>query len=233
MKKHLGFSLVLIVSLLFGSMETVAQNSEVVLTNDDIVEMVKNSIPNSIIVAKINHSKTLFNTSTDGIKKLKEAGISDEVIIVMIESAGAKFENRNEIQDVVYELKDATEKKRIFVNSTDEKSLLEIVQVLKKNDFTVVSDVARAELVLKFEYSINEMNIGFSPGIRGGIYMGQTSKQQNGKFMIFLLKDGKEHLVFIRERRPSTIGKLLHKQAKDFTESFVKEVRQTESGKPK
>lgn len=56
------------------------------LTNADIVELTQKNIPNSIIIHKIKHSKCNFDTSTDGLVALANAGVSEEVIIVMMEN---------------------------------------------------------------------------------------------------------------------------------------------------
>jgi len=54
-----------------------------VLTNADIVRMVEAKLPDSVIIAKIRSSKANFDTTTDGLIKLKASGVSDAVIQVM------------------------------------------------------------------------------------------------------------------------------------------------------
>lgn len=56
------------------------------LTNDHILKMFKDGIASEIIVAKIKASSTNFETSPSTIQKLKEDGVSDGVILAMIES---------------------------------------------------------------------------------------------------------------------------------------------------
>jgi cobalamin biosynthesis Co2+ chelatase CbiK len=48
--------------------------------------MVEAKLPDSVIIAKIRNSKSKFDTSTDGLIKLKQAGVSDAVIQVMAET---------------------------------------------------------------------------------------------------------------------------------------------------
>ena len=58
------------------------------LTNDDVIKMVQAKLPEGVIVAKIKSSPCRFDTSTDALIKLKQAGISDAVMQAMTE-AGA------------------------------------------------------------------------------------------------------------------------------------------------
>jgi len=58
------------------------------LTNDDVIKMVQAKLPDAVIVAKIKSSPCKFDTSTDALIKLKQAGISDAVMQAMAE-AGA------------------------------------------------------------------------------------------------------------------------------------------------
>jgi len=55
------------------------------LTNADIVRMVEGKIPDAIIIAKIRASNCKFDTSVDGLLKLKQAGVSDALIQAMVE----------------------------------------------------------------------------------------------------------------------------------------------------
>jgi tetratricopeptide (TPR) repeat protein len=55
------------------------------LTNADIIELSQKKLPNSIIIQKIKNSKCKFDTSTDALVALNNAGVSEEVISLMIE----------------------------------------------------------------------------------------------------------------------------------------------------
>jgi hypothetical protein len=61
------------------------------MTNQDVIEMAKLGLSNEVIIAKIrsvNGANALkFDTSVEGLKGLKEAGVPDEVIKVMINPA--------------------------------------------------------------------------------------------------------------------------------------------------
>lgn len=60
-----------------------------VLTNDDVVKLVKGGLPESVIVQKIRASERKFDTSADGLIKLKNAGVPDKVIEAMVAPAPA------------------------------------------------------------------------------------------------------------------------------------------------
>lgn len=57
---------------------------EEVLTNETIIKMVKADLGEAIIISKIKNSKINFDLSTDGILKLKEAGVGEKVIEAMM-----------------------------------------------------------------------------------------------------------------------------------------------------
>ena len=55
-----------------------------VLTNDTVVKMVKAGLPEAVIIQKIRSSERKFDTSTDGLVRLKSAGVPDKVIEAMM-----------------------------------------------------------------------------------------------------------------------------------------------------
>jgi hypothetical protein len=55
------------------------------LSNDDVIKLVQNKLPDSIITKKIKNSACSFDTSADGLVKLKQAGVSEAVIEAMVE----------------------------------------------------------------------------------------------------------------------------------------------------
>jgi hypothetical protein len=59
------------------------------ITNRDVIQLVKAKISDDIIITKIEHSKTRFDTSTDGLVALKQAGVSDRLISVIVNAASA------------------------------------------------------------------------------------------------------------------------------------------------
>jgi hypothetical protein len=59
------------------------------MTNRDVIQLVKAKISDDVIITKIKQSKTRFDTSTQGLVALKEAGVSDQLISVMVNAGSA------------------------------------------------------------------------------------------------------------------------------------------------
>lgn len=57
------------------------------LTNQKIVDMVTSSISQDIIIAKIKSSSNRFDTSSTALQNLKKAGVSDAIILAMVQKA--------------------------------------------------------------------------------------------------------------------------------------------------
>lgn len=57
------------------------------LTNADIIELCQKKLPNSLIIQKIKNSKCQFDTSTDALVVLTNSGVTEEVVMVMIEKS--------------------------------------------------------------------------------------------------------------------------------------------------
>jgi hypothetical protein len=73
--------------------KTVASSSdsdEEVLTNSSIIEMTKAGLGSSVIMQKINSSRCNFKTASSDLIALKKAGISDQVIRLMIEVSSSQ-----------------------------------------------------------------------------------------------------------------------------------------------
>lgn len=82
-KRYLLFYLILnilMVSIAF------AQDKEEIVTNSVIIDMVKAKLGETIIINKIKNSKTNFDLSTNTLIKLKEAGVSDNIVNAMMEA---------------------------------------------------------------------------------------------------------------------------------------------------
>ena len=57
------------------------------LTNQSIIDMVASKISQDIIVAKIKSSSNYFDTSAAALQNLKKAGVSDAIILAMVQKA--------------------------------------------------------------------------------------------------------------------------------------------------
>jgi hypothetical protein len=60
------------------------------LTNKDVIEMVKAKLSDAIVVGKIKSSLCKFDTTPRALIALKEAGASDNVVVALTETADAK-----------------------------------------------------------------------------------------------------------------------------------------------
>ena len=61
-----------------------AQEVQHVLSNSDVINMVKSGIADSTVILSIQKSQTTFDTSPDGLIQLKTAGVSDTVLNAML-----------------------------------------------------------------------------------------------------------------------------------------------------
>jgi hypothetical protein len=61
-----------------------------VLTNKDILDMHKIGLPPEVLVAKIKSSRSNFDTSPASLQALKTAGLSDNLILAMVEAPAAQ-----------------------------------------------------------------------------------------------------------------------------------------------
>ena len=79
--------LVIVVSLLavlVGPLSPTRGSAQDVLTNESVIGMVKAGLAESVIIQKIRASQQKFDTSTDGLIKLKAAGVPDKIVEAMI-----------------------------------------------------------------------------------------------------------------------------------------------------
>jgi len=89
MKPSFIFSSLLVAVLCFAfTMDAQAQSD--VMTNDEVISLAKAGLSSSIIVGKIRTSKSNFDLSTDSLIKLKQAGVSDDIVSAMLEAKSGK-----------------------------------------------------------------------------------------------------------------------------------------------
>jgi hypothetical protein len=77
-----------VIGLLLGPLAATRGNSDEVLTNQKVVDMVRGGLPESVIIMKIHGTAANFDTSTDALLKLKAEKVPDKVIEAML-GAGA------------------------------------------------------------------------------------------------------------------------------------------------
>lgn len=232
MPLKLEIHLVIALIVFFGAGNfAVSRGQEAVLINADIVEMVKAGLSEGIIAAKINSSRSNFDTSSGALIKLKEGNVPENIILAMV---NAKPRNDragvSESSITRFSLKDAIGKRKVFISCEHQKSITAITKILQKNGFEKVDKQEDAELVITFDYQVHTTTIRTSiSNVLGDI--GNHNKDQKwGRLQVVLRADSGNGVVFTRENqaRDGVIVKFIQKQAEDFTEDFVEELKRIE-----
>lgn len=153
MKKLLSLSLtIMLLQGAFGialmPVNISAQTQET-LTNQLIIDLVKKDFSDAIITARINSSKTSFDTSNAGIQQLKQSGVSDSVILAMIQKSSSNEgsnANQNSGGRISVVIPDGTEIKVETIEELSSKKLVEgdpvnfrVIEDLKINGVTVIA----------------------------------------------------------------------------------------------
>lgn len=95
MKPFLSLFMVLAMSF---CLTTAIFGQEEILTNDEVISLSKAGLSNAIIVDKIRSSKTNFDLTTDGLIRLKRAGITDDVVAAMLSAkSGTSSSGGNQV----------------------------------------------------------------------------------------------------------------------------------------
>src|SRR5215204_2551794 len=69
---------------------TAAPAQDEVMTNDEVISLSKAGLSPSIIIGKIRSGKSSFDLSTDALIKLKQAGVSDDIVAAMLEAKSGR-----------------------------------------------------------------------------------------------------------------------------------------------
>jgi hypothetical protein len=79
---------ILVFGAVFGMLVGITSSvfAQEAMTNDEVISLTKAGLASSIIIGKIRSSKGAFDTSTDGLIKLKQAGVGDDVVAAMFEA---------------------------------------------------------------------------------------------------------------------------------------------------
>jgi hypothetical protein len=70
-----------------------SQQEQTVLTNQDVLEMLKSGLSTEIIVAKIKNSPSKFDTSPAALQELKTANVPEAVMLAMVQAADTTSAN--------------------------------------------------------------------------------------------------------------------------------------------
>ncbi len=77
-------------ALLLSLVVSIGAFAQETMTNDEVISLTKAGLAGSIIIGKINSSATNFDMSTDALIKLKQAGVSDDVVGAMLAAKSGK-----------------------------------------------------------------------------------------------------------------------------------------------
>lgn len=77
-----------------------AQVQTEILSNSDVVSMVKSGLGTSLIISKIKDSKGAFDVSAQGLVNLKNAGIDDGIIGAMLEKSRIPRETKPDVSAI-------------------------------------------------------------------------------------------------------------------------------------
>lgn len=141
-----------------------------VITNRDVVAMVKSGLPEEIIIAKIQAGGGAFDTSTESLKQLTEDGVPKQVIVIMIAEAAEaqKAQAVAEAADAKAlgafpeqgKLIDLLGKTRVYIVTDDLRARDRIEKQLARNTkFKVVDRVELSEFVIKYESWVERVNV--------------------------------------------------------------------------
>lgn len=78
---------ILLISTAFGQSHEVSQDTKAVLTNSDVVQMVKAGLSSELIIAKIKTSTARFDTSPSVLADLKQDGVSESILVAMVQAS--------------------------------------------------------------------------------------------------------------------------------------------------
>jgi len=164
-KSLVSVLLVLALSLSFVPL-ALGQDGFTMLTNEDILTMVRAKLPPEIIVAKIKSSRCHFDTFPSVLAELKYKGVSDSILLSMVEApAGAapklveepKPEPRAEAKPggnmggiILRDKSETPYNARFFVAPMDEgfDGLISALMMEKKLPISVVTDENLADFVV-------------------------------------------------------------------------------------
>lgn len=104
-----------------------------ILTNNSILEMKKLGLSNDVIVSKIISEQSKFDVSTQALVSLKEQGISDEVLAVMVQQ-NSDFRVLASSEEKMKEAKESEEFYLTSIEYKDEKLILNKNIELQKGD---------------------------------------------------------------------------------------------------
>jgi hypothetical protein len=210
--KVFAYSLTVALTLLTGSLA--AQER---LGNDQVIQMVKDGIPESVIVAKIQNSETKFDVSTEALKMLVSNKVPDEVIKSMIARKETHVEitldspENGKLSELaglkkVYFYTDDARSREILVRELKDDSRFESVDTIEKADFVIVFKI------VGFEYNTVFFGTMNNKAITGDLYVVKLGgKDDHGRTRVRILYSARKTKNVPADAHPakSTIKKFI------------------------
>ena len=215
-----------------------------ILTNKSIVEMVKSGLSGEIIIAKIKSTSVSFDTSTEALKMLSEAGVPESVVIAMITEDGKAAKaavqdakERSKVMESVPEqgkLKDIINKNNIFILTNDLKSRDIIEKELAKiKKFKIVDKLENSDFVIKYESWVETLSV--SATVVGQTATARENNQLVGLLTVVMPSDepGSGRVRQIYTARKTKYFVWEDNPAESATKQFIKDLVRTTALSPK
>lgn len=158
------------------SLSSFSQTATGSLTNKDVMEMARVGLSDEVIKAKVLASEAAFDTSPAALKELQSAGVSQEVIVLVIKHPfGMKSVQvpATTVHPVSREpeygtIQDIKALSRVFVRADDDDVRATIVRMLKGYErLRVVNSSAEAEILLDYVVLTRDVAANRGPYARG------------------------------------------------------------------
>lgn len=139
------------------------------LTNNDVIELVKNGLSETIVLAKVRTANAKFDTSIEALKLLTQEKVSDNIIAAMIERASltekevkADAEDaekaKNAPPDITFDapengdLKELADKTKVYFYTDDAVARNNMKEALEKYPrLEVIDKIEKAEFILAYQ----------------------------------------------------------------------------------
>lgn len=208
------------------------------ITNKTVIDMVKTGLSADIVIAKIRASVISFDTSTNALKELSDAGVPESVVVEMINQAGkanreaSKTERENsKILNSVPEqgrLSDLLSKKTVFVTTEDLKARDIIIRELRKiKKFEVVDAIENADFIVQYDSWTELVNV--SATVVGNTATARENHQLVGLFTIKIITEKNDggRLRLVYSARKSKYFVWEDNPAESTTKQFIKDLTKT------
>lgn len=222
---------------IFCSILVLAQS---IITNENVIEMVKSGLSAEVIKAKIKSSEINFDTSTEALKKLSEANVPESVVVAMIEQEQSQKQNAKQekkdtskVSDSIPEqgkLSDIVGKKKAYIFTTDLKARdIIIKEIGKKNSLEIVDKLEDSDFAIKYESWEETVNVTASA--YGNTATARENKQTIGLLTILMpsLDENSSRIRFVYSTKKSKYFIWENNPAESTTKQFIKDLFKAQS----